>query len=70
MEWPITGHPPTLSNRAFVNTIEELKKDQCRAVGRKEVKKLLNNAKIEVVHKKGTSVIIVGSSSTHSLKNM
>ena len=38
-------------------------------MGRKNIKKLLKNVKVEVAHKKGTSTMIVGSPSTRSLNN-
>lgn len=64
MECPLIGQPPILSNCAFLNTIDEFEQDKCCSVERKNINKLLKNAKYKVANKNGASTIIVGSPST------
>ena len=67
--WPVRGRRPILSNTSFLSSISDFEKDEGRAVGKKDLEKILKTAKEEVAVSQGNSILTVVTPTKRSLKN-
>ena len=69
ISWPKMGRPPILNNDAFLSSFHEFGKDECRAIGKKDLTEMLNSAKKEVAKAKGNSTTIFNTPTKRTVNN-
>ena len=61
MKWPVKGRPPIISNDSFMKAVNAFEQDEGRAVGSKDMDKVLKDAKIFIAKEGGASTLFVVS---------
>ena len=69
VEWSVRGKPPILSNSSFLDSIHVFEKDNGRSISKKDMKKLMKNAKENIAKEKENSTLIVESPSKRTINN-
>ena len=67
--WSLRGKRPILPNATLLNTINIFEKDEGRAVGKDDLRKILKNAKQEVARNKGNSTVLIKSPTQRTINN-